>query len=97
MIAVVRGLFNALDTNDSCTCGHSNRVAKFARLTARTKGLSEIECEQIHMAGLVCDIAKAGISRQHAQQARTVDSGGTKNDRALSGHRLENPEAPDQF
>jgi len=61
LIAVVRSLVNALDAKDSSTCGHSDRVREFARLTARTMGLSEIECEQIHMAGLLHDIVKAGI------------------------------------
>jgi len=97
LVAVVRSLVNALDAMHCCTCGHSDRVAKFARFTTRTKGLSEIECDQIQMAGLFHDIVKAGISRQHAQQARTVDDCGTKNDPAPSGHRLVNSETPDQF
>ena len=67
LIAVDDGVFNALDAKDSYTSGHSDHVTEFARLTARTKGLPEIECEQIHMAGLLYDIVKADISRQHAQ------------------------------
>ena len=35
LTGVVRTLVNALDANDSYTCGHSDRVAEFAYMTAR--------------------------------------------------------------
>ena len=61
LFGVVRALVNALDAKDSYTCGHSDRVAEFARLIAETMGLSAMECERIHMTGLLHDIGKVGI------------------------------------
>lgn len=61
LTGVVRSLVNALDAKDSYTCGHSDRVAEFARLTAAAMGRDENECEEIHMAGLLHDIGKVGI------------------------------------
>lgn len=61
LTGVVRSLVNALDAKDSYTCGHSDRVAEFARLTAAAMGREESECEEIHMAGLLHDIGKVGI------------------------------------
>jgi HD-GYP domain-containing protein (c-di-GMP phosphodiesterase class II) len=61
LAGVVRTIVNALDAKDSYTCGHSERVAEFARLTAEAMGVPEKECEQIHMAGLLHDIGKIGI------------------------------------
>ncbi len=61
LTGVVRSLVNALDAKDSYTCGHSDRVAEFARLTAAAMHLDESECEEIYMAGLLHDIGKVGI------------------------------------
>ena len=61
---VIRTLVNALDAKDAYTCGHSDRVAEFAYMTAHTLGISEEECEQIYMTGLVHDIGKVGVPDQ---------------------------------
>ncbi len=64
LTGVVRTLVNALDAKDSYTCGHSDRVAEFARLTARKLGIDAKTCEQIHLAGLLHDIGKVGVPDQ---------------------------------
>ena len=61
LTGVVRALVNALDAKDTYTCGHSDRVAEFARLIALEMGLSDEESEQIHMTGLLHDIGKVGM------------------------------------
>lgn len=61
---VIRTLVNALDAKDSYTCGHSDRVAEFAYMTAHAMGINEEECEQIYMTGLVHDIGKVGVPDQ---------------------------------
>lgn len=61
LTGVVRTLVNALDAKDSYTCGHSDRVAEFARLTAQVMGVDSQGCERIHMAGLLHDIGKVGV------------------------------------
>lgn len=61
LTGIVRTLVNALDAKDSYTCGHSDRVAEFARLTAQAMGVNARGCEQVHMAGLLHDIGKVGI------------------------------------
>ena len=61
LIGTLRTMINALDAKDPYTCGHSDRVAQFARQIARTLGLSQQECEEIYVAGLVHDIGKVGV------------------------------------
>lgn len=61
---VIRTLVNALDAKDSYTCGHSDRVAEFAYMTAHAIGINEERCEQIYMTGLVHDIGKVGVPDQ---------------------------------
>lgn len=58
---VIRSMINVIDAKDSYTCGHSDRVAEFARLTARELGLDFDECERIHMTGLLHDVGKIGV------------------------------------
>ncbi|MCA9057949.1 MAG: HD-GYP domain-containing protein, partial [Planctomycetaceae bacterium] len=58
---VIRSLINAIDAKDSYTCGHSDRVAYFARLIARQLDLPPAECERIYMTGLLHDVGKIGV------------------------------------
>lgn len=58
---VIRSLINAIDAKDSYTCGHSDRVAEFARLIAREMSLEFSHCEQIYMTGLLHDVGKIGV------------------------------------
>ena len=58
---VIRSMINAIDAKDSYTCGHSDRVAEFARMIAQELKLPTEECERIHMTGLLHDVGKIGV------------------------------------
>jgi HD-GYP domain-containing protein (c-di-GMP phosphodiesterase class II) len=58
---VIRSMINAIDAKDSYTCGHSDRVAEYARLIARELSLDLNQCEQIYMTGLLHDVGKIGV------------------------------------
>ena len=58
---VIRSMINAIDAKDSYTCGHSDRVAEFAKLIAQELNLPADECERIHMTGLLHDVGKIGV------------------------------------
>lgn len=57
----VEALASAVDTKDAYTHGHSNRVAKYAKRIAELSGMSEAECEEVYLAGLLHDVGKIGI------------------------------------
>ncbi len=61
LIGVVRALINAIDAKDSYTCGHSDRVAVFAKCIGEQMGLASRECEHLYMSGLLHDLGKIGI------------------------------------
>ena len=62
LINVVRALVSAIDSRDPYTCGHSERVALFARRLALEVGLDDEACEKIYLTGLLHDLGKIGIS-----------------------------------
>ena len=51
-----------LDARDQYTAGHSAAVAIYARDIAERMGLPEAESDKAHLAGLVHDIGKIGLS-----------------------------------
>ena len=57
----VEALATAVDAKDSYTNGHSNRVAKYSRYIAQEAGMSEKECDDVYLAGLLHDVGKIGI------------------------------------
>ncbi len=57
----VEALATAVDAKDSYTNGHSNRVAKYARKIAEESGMTEAECDDVYLAGLLHDVGKIGI------------------------------------
>ncbi len=57
----VEALVSAVDAKDTYTHGHSNRVAKYARKIAEVSGMTEQECEDVYLAGLLHDVGKIGI------------------------------------
>lgn len=61
MHQTVQSLASAVDAKDTYTHGHSSRVAKYARKIAEVSGLSEAECEEVYLAGLLHDVGKIGI------------------------------------
>jgi HD-GYP domain-containing protein (c-di-GMP phosphodiesterase class II) len=62
LVSVVRSLVSAVDSRDPYTCGHSERVALYARRLAQEVGLDEDACEKIYLTGLLHDLGKIGIS-----------------------------------
>lgn len=61
MTGVVRAIINAIDAKDQYTCGHSDRVAAYAKSLAEELGECVDECERIYMAGLLHDVGKIGV------------------------------------
>ena len=57
----IEGLVLALEAKDICTHGHSVKVARYARMTARQMGLPEKQAETLYHAGLLHDIGKIGM------------------------------------
>ncbi len=61
LTGVVRAIINAIDAKDPYTCGHSDRVALYAKRIAARLGETVEACERIYMAGLLHDVGKIGI------------------------------------
>lgn len=61
LTGVIRAVINAIDAKDAYTCGHSDRVASFAKAIAAQMGLDHDECERIYMSGLLHDVGKIGV------------------------------------
>ncbi|TWU29464.1 HD-GYP domain-containing protein [Bythopirellula polymerisocia] len=61
LVNVVRTLVSAIDSRDPYTCGHSERVALYAKRLASEIGLSDEACEKIYLTGLLHDLGKIGI------------------------------------
>jgi HD-GYP domain-containing protein (c-di-GMP phosphodiesterase class II) len=61
LTGIVRAIINAIDAKDPYTCGHSERVASYAKHIANRIGLESEECERIYMAGLLHDVGKIGV------------------------------------
>jgi len=63
-LGTIQAMTAAIDAKDRYTCGHSERVAYLSAELARTAKLDEAHCERIHVAGLVHDVGKIGVSEQ---------------------------------
>jgi len=61
-LSFATALVAALDARDEYTAGHSAAVAIYARDIAARMGLSAAEQRLVHVAGLVHDIGKIGLS-----------------------------------
>ncbi|HEV8199104.1 MAG TPA: HD domain-containing phosphohydrolase [Candidatus Polarisedimenticolia bacterium] len=60
-IQTVQSLAIALEAKDRYTAGHSQRVARFASLIARSMGLGREDLEVVHQVALLHDIGKIGM------------------------------------
>lgn len=63
-LGTVRAMTAAIDAKDRYTRGHSERVAMLSAMLAKAAGLRPEVCERIHIAGLVHDVGKIGVSEQ---------------------------------
>jgi hypothetical protein len=61
LAALVRCLTATLDAKDAFTAGHSERVARIAKLLARHMGLPDRTVNTVFLAGLLHDIGKIGV------------------------------------
>jgi HD-GYP domain-containing protein (c-di-GMP phosphodiesterase class II) len=61
LIGMIRTLIYAIDAKDPYTCGHSDRVALYARRIAGELGLDLATCQRIYVTGLLHDIGKIGV------------------------------------
>jgi putative nucleotidyltransferase with HDIG domain len=61
-ISFATALVTTLDARDRYTAGHSAAVAIYARDIAERMGLPDEETSKVHLAGLVHDIGKIGLS-----------------------------------
>jgi HD-GYP domain-containing protein (c-di-GMP phosphodiesterase class II) len=74
-ISFATALVTTLDARDRYTAGHSAAVAIYARDIATRMGLSDEESQRAHLAGLVHDIGKIGLSARLLEKpgALTLD------------------------
>lgn len=62
LINVVRTLVSAVEAKDPYTCGHSERVALYAKCLAVHLGYDEEAVEKLYLTGLLHDIGKIAVS-----------------------------------
>lgn len=60
-LAALLGIAEALDVQDNGTTTHSQRVGRYAELTARELGLAPESIERVRLAGILHDIGRIGI------------------------------------
>ncbi|NOZ41157.1 MAG: HD-GYP domain-containing protein [Planctomycetes bacterium] len=62
LVNVVRTLVYAVEAKDQYTCGHSERVALYAKRLAEQVGYGEDACELLYLTGLLHDVGKIAIN-----------------------------------
>ena len=62
MMGLLHSLVAAVDAKDAYTCGHSVRVALFAKRLAEAAGYDREFCERVYFGGLLHDVGKIGVS-----------------------------------
>ncbi len=62
LVNVVRTLVYAVEAKDQYTCGHSERVALYAKRLAKQVGYGEEACELLYLTGLLHDVGKIAIN-----------------------------------
>lgn len=55
-------LVNAIDAKDTCSRGHSKRVAEYSEKIARMVGKDDETCRKVYYTALLHDVGKIGIS-----------------------------------
>ncbi len=61
-LSTIKALVVAMEVKDTYTQGHSVRVSQNAVMIGRELGLTDLETEEIEIAGILHDIGKIGIS-----------------------------------
>jgi diguanylate cyclase (GGDEF)-like protein/putative nucleotidyltransferase with HDIG domain len=73
-LATVIALAEALDIRDTGTGQHSHTVGRYAELMARELGFEEEHVERVHLAGVLHDIGKSGISDRLLSKPGPLDA-----------------------
>jgi two-component system cell cycle response regulator len=73
-LATVIALAEALDIRDTGTGQHSHTVGRYAELMARELGFDEEHVERVHLAGVLHDIGKIGISDRLLSKPGPLDA-----------------------
>jgi HD-GYP domain-containing protein (c-di-GMP phosphodiesterase class II) len=61
LLDMVRALVNSIEAKDRYTCGHSERVALYAKQLASAMGLKARVCKRIYLSGLLHDVGKIAV------------------------------------
>ncbi|MFZ0387444.1 MAG: HD domain-containing phosphohydrolase [Solirubrobacteraceae bacterium] len=69
---VLAGLLRALDVRDPAAARHAAAVARFSRDIATAAGMSPVDAELAHTAGLLHDIGRFALSDRVAERGRTL-------------------------
>ena len=69
---VLAGLMRALDIRDERAARHAAAVAHFSQDIAKAVGMSDVDCELAHTAGLLHDIGRFALSDRVAERGRTL-------------------------
>lgn len=93
LVGVVTAMVNALDARDPYTRGHSHRVAMIGQRLAQEIGLSDEDCEDIYLTGLLHDIGKIGVADQVLLKNGALDADERRQieQHTVIGHSILNP------
>ncbi len=69
LVDLVRALVYAIDAKDPYTCGHSERVALYAKQLGEAIGLTEADGRRLVLTGLLHDVGKIAVSDVALQKA----------------------------
>ena len=72
-VSFAAAMVRALDSRDKYTAGHSAAVAVYCRDIAVELGLPEADVTRVHLAALVHDIGKIGISAELLEKSSALD------------------------
>lgn len=61
LMGLLHAMVNSIDAKDTYTCGHSERVALYAKSLAQAAHLPPGTCDRIYLAGLLHDVGKIGV------------------------------------
>lgn len=89
-LSFATALVATLDARDRYTAGHSAAVAIYARDIGTRLGLSEQDCQLVHLCGLVHDIGKIGLSPGLLEKsgALTLDERRQMEEHSAIGERI---------
>jgi len=71
--STIRSLIQAVETKDSYTRGHSERVARASVLIGRRIGMREDRVQSLRYAGILHDVGKLGVPTRVLQKAGRLD------------------------